>query len=159
MNPREAINFIKQKYQTGMDFFGDGRVKKAKGIAEILKQMGYGLDVQVTAILMDIQTDVEVTDSELMEQGSMEVLQALKLLARESGCAKEEYMQLVIKSILAHPVKLAEHLYRLRNGDELSKTELDKLIRETEDYYLKCAKDTDFYEAIFEELVRVKGIC
>lgn len=158
MNPRDAISFIKHKYENGMEFFSGEKIEKAEGISEILKQMGYGMDVQVTAILMDIQSDVEATDAEIMEQGSMEVLQAVKLIAMENGCKKEEYMQLVRKSILAHPVKLAEHLYRLRNADELSITELDKLILETEDYYLKCAKDTEFYEAIFEELVKVKGI-
>lgn len=139
-----------------MDYHGDDYMEKIEGVAHLLSELGYGLEYRITAIFRYMMSDTDATNTDILKYSSMEILEALKLLQEPRNCEKIKYLYGIKGNMLAFPVKMAEHLYDLRNRKKKKKREIAALIHESEDYYLKCAHDTIFYEPIFMELIKCK---
>ena len=152
----KAIEFMIYEYNKTMDYHCDEYMDRIRGVARVLDELGYGLEHRITALFRFMMNDTDATSADLLKYSSMDVLEALKLLQEPRNCEKIKYLYNIKGNMLAFPVKMAEHLYDLRNRKKKKKKEIEALIHESEDYYLKCAHDTIFYEPMFMELVKCK---
>ena len=153
----DAVEFVNVKYSNIEKIKGDKFINELTGVADILNKKGYGLEYRIAALFRNLLRDTEVRHDEVMDNSSMEVLEAVQLLNRSLECDMYKYIDGVSSNILAHPVHLAEHLYDLKNAGVKSSDEIKKLIKKSEKYYVSCAQGTQFYESIMKELGKLKS--
>ncbi|MFO7612260.1 MAG: hypothetical protein R6W99_07240 [Clostridia bacterium] len=156
MRYEKTIEFVRSEYGKGMEYADEKALAPLIGAAEILEDFGYGLEFRVAAILMNVLMDTEAKPDDVISLSSMEVLEAVQIMSNHNGCSPEASMDAIKNNLLAHPVKLAEHLYSIRNSRNLTSVEKKKLLHVSEDFYLRCAQGTLFYEPIFKELLNMK---
>lgn len=156
MRYTKALDFVKVEYSKNIDTIHSSFIDELTGVADILEEMGYSVEYRLTAILRNLFRDTAVRPDEILNYSSMDVLEAVQLLNRKMDCDMYKYIDEVKGNMLALPVKLAEHLYFLRKAEGKPKKEIDNLIRESQKFYTKCAKDTKFYEPILKALMQLK---
>ncbi|MBN2851971.1 MAG: hypothetical protein JXQ23_04465, partial [Clostridia bacterium] len=134
----------------------DDLLQKYQDIALLLKELGYGTEHFIAALFMNILKETDAIPNEVLRYCNMEVMDALRLMEESENCEKIKKLLLVKKNEIAFPVKMAEQLYNLMNSEDRSEKEIRDMLHETEDYYLKCAVGTMFYDPLFIAFVECR---
>jgi (p)ppGpp synthase/HD superfamily hydrolase len=156
MRYSRVVEFVKTEYRKNVDIIGDSFIDELTGVADILDEFGYSCEYRITALLRNVFRDTAVRPDEILNFGSMEVLEAIQLLDKKLDCDMYVYLDKIKRNMLALPVKLAEHLYNLRKAVGKSNGEIERLVKESQKFYTKCAKGTKFYEPMLKALMKLK---
>lgn len=157
MKYEKALAFVKNEYRKKVDITNDSCINELTGTADILREMGFGLEYLLTAIFRNIFRDTETTPEEVLDYSNMDVLEAVRLINRPLDCNMIKHMQQVKSNMLALPVKLAEHLYELRSAVGKTPDSIKELLEKSDKYYMKCAQETIFNEPIFKARMILKS--
>ncbi len=156
MNYNKALEYMKFEYNKVLGYQDDSLLQKYQDIAQILKELDYGVEYHIAAIFMDILRDTDAVPSNLLRYSNMEVVEAVRLLEEPKNCEKIKHLLRIKKNTIAFPVKMAEQFYNLTNIEDKTEKEIRDMLHETEDYYLKCAVGTIFYDIMFHALVECR---
>ena len=61
-------------------------------VSEIVRNQGYGMDYQITALFHDLLEDTDATEEEIFDLGGARVLEAVRLLTKQEGYVMAEYV-------------------------------------------------------------------
>lgn len=136
-----------EKYQKALEFATakhDGQYRKGGEpyiihpitVAQYVKDKGFGIDYQITALFHDLLEDTDATEEEILSYGNKEILEAVKLLTKQKGYDMAEYVAKIKQNDMAFQVKAADRLHNLRSAFVTSTEFKRKYILETVDWYL-----------------------
>lgn len=137
----KAYAYAKKKHGALKRIGGEPYITHPTAVAEILKQDGYGIKYQVTALFHDLLEDTDATEEEIGSIAGEEVLEAVKLLTKEKGYVMKDYVERIKKNPIAYAVKGADRLHNLRTAACTSRRFREKYITETETWYLTFRPD------------------
>lgn len=154
-----ALQFMKSKHEGQTRIGGDEYYTHPLRVAEILQEKGFDVYVQVTGLFHDLLEDTDATDDEIKfysGEFGKSVLEAVKLLTKTKGYEMSKYIADISNNKMAKLVKLADRLHNLQCAKVASDKFKNKYIKETEEWYLKLAKDTVFEKDIEDALQELK---
>lgn len=131
-----ALSFATEKHKGQFRVGGDEYITHPMAVAEIVKEQGYGIDVQIAALFHDLLEDTDATESEILKLGNEEILKAVKLLTKQKGYNMAEYVAGIRQNKIAFAVKAADRLHNLRCAFVTNTEFKRKYILETVDWYL-----------------------
>lgn len=131
-----ALLFAKEKHKGQFRIGGDEYITHPVAVAEIVRQQGYGTDVQITALFHDLLEDTDAKESEIITYGNEEILKAVKALTKQKGYNMAEYIAGIRQNETAFAVKAADRLHNLRCALVANTEFKRKYIFETVDWYL-----------------------
>lgn len=148
MNYEKCLNFTIQKHKE----------QKRKNtlpyyihcvlVAQILKNSGFGLEYQITALFHDLLEDTDATEEEILGLSNKEILESVKLLTKEKGYITKEYLDKISKNEIAFNVKMVDRIHNLFdlqfNNNEYQKQYIENTIK----YYVPLAKGTSYENKI-----------
>lgn len=146
-----ALSYATQKHEGQYRKGGQGYITHPVGVAELVREKGYGEDFQITALFHDLLEDTNATEEEIERIGGTEVLKAVKLLTKTKGYVMKDYISAIKRNEIAFVVKGADRLHNLRCAIVTDEDFKEKYVKETMTWYL------DFDERIFlavKELAR-----
>lgn len=131
-----ALLFAKEKHKGQFRIGGDEYITHPVAVAEIVRQQGYGIDVQITALFHDLLEDTDAKESEIITYGNEEILKAVNALTKQKGYNMAEYIAGIRQNETAFVVKAADRLHNLRCALVANTEFKRKYIFETVDWYL-----------------------
>lgn len=117
-------------------------------VAELLASKGYDINYQVVGLFHDLLEDTDTTCEELLEVSTAEIVEAVRLVTKETGYQMAEYVNRIEKNDLAKMVKLADRVHNLQEAKFASIHWIRKYLVETKLWYLELAKDTPFEQEL-----------
>ena len=138
---KRAIEFATKKHKGQKRIGGDDYITHPIAVWKMLKEQGYGEDYQLVALFHDLLEDTDATETEILEHGNQNVLNAVKLLTKEKGYDMKTYINGIKNNPLAFVVKSADRLHNLQCALIASKEFKRKYILETVDWYLDFSKE------------------
>lgn len=126
MNFKKALEFAERKHNGQFRIGGEEYITHPVAVAEIVKNKGYGLEYQVTALFHDLLEDTDATESEILALSNKNVLDAVKILTKSKPCNMAKYVAEIKKNEIAFVVKTADRLHNLQSAfctDEEFKTQ------------------------------------
>ena len=132
----QALQFAREKHKGQLRIGGDEYITHPMAVAEIVRQKGYGIDVQIAALFHDLLEDTDTKESEILFYGNEEILKAVKLLTKQKGYNMAEYVAGIRQNETAFAVKGADRLHNLRCALVTDTEFKRKYIFETVDWYL-----------------------
>lgn len=138
---KRALDFATQKHKGQKRIGGDDYITHPIAVCEIVKNLGYGEDYQITALFHDLLEDTNATEKEILLYGNNDILTAVKLLTKQKGYDMQEYIRAIKNNEIAFVVKGAD---RLHNLECALVTDIDfkrKYILETVDWYLDFSQE------------------
>ena len=132
----KALRFATEKHKGQFRIGGSEYITHPVAVAEIVKEQGYGIDVQITALFHDLLEDTDATEDEILSYGNREILKAVKLLTKKKGYIMAEYIKGIRQNETAFAVKAADRLHNLRCAVVADAEFKRKYILETVDWYL-----------------------
>ena len=133
---RKALDFATEKHKGQKRIGGDGYITHPIAVCEIVKNLGFGEDYQITALFHDLLEDTSATEKEILSYGNAEILTAVKLLTKQKGYDMQEYIKAIKDSKIAFVVKGADRLHNLECALVTDVEFKRKYILETVDWYL-----------------------
>ena len=128
-----ATRMHRGQYRIG----GDEYITHPVAVASIVRQQGYGIDYQITALFHDLLEDTDATEHDLMVNGgTAEIVEAVRLLTKDENCVMREYVGAIRHNKMAFVVKNADRLHNLRCAVCTSEEFKRQYIRETKEWYL-----------------------
>ena len=131
-----ALEFAKEKHKGQKRIGGDDYITHPIAVCEYVKSQGLDENYQITALFHDLLEDTDSTEEDILKYGSLEILEAVKLLTKEKGYVMSEYISAIKQNPIAFAVKTADRLHNLQcaivTDDEFKR----KYILETVDWYL-----------------------
>ncbi len=131
-----ALRFAAEKHKGQFRIGGAEYITHPMAVAEIVRQNGYGIDVQIAALFHDLLEDTDATENEILALSSENVLEAVKLLTKQKGYVMESYISAIRKNEMAFSVKGADRLHNLRCAFACDEDFKRRYILETVDWYL-----------------------
>ena len=131
-----ALKFAEEKHRGQLRIGGDEYITHPMAVAEIVRQKGYGIDVQIAALFHDLLEDTDAKESEILVYGNEKILKAVKLLTKQKGYNMAEYVAGIRHNETAFAVKAADRLHNLRCALVTDTEFKRKYIFETVDWYL-----------------------
>ena len=131
-----ALRFAAEKHKGQFRIGGDEYITHPMAVAEIVRQNGYGIDVQIAALFHDLLEDTDATENEILALSNENVLEAVKLLTKQKGYVMESYVSAIRKNEMAFSVKGADRLHNLRCAFACDEDFQRRYILETVDWYL-----------------------
>lgn len=131
-----ALRFAAEKHKGQFRIGGDEYITHPMAVAEIVRQNGYGIDVQIAALFHDLLEDTDATENEILALSNENVLEAVKLLTKQKGYVMAEYVAGIRQNEIAFAVKAADRLHNLRCALVTDTEFKRKYIFETVDWYL-----------------------
>lgn len=147
-----ARAYARGKHEEQFRIGGAPYISHPEAVAKILKDEGYPVDYLIAGLFHDLLEDTDADEDEIFALGGEDVLRTVRLLTKEKGYDKDDYVSRIRKDPMARAVKAADRLHNLRTAVEADAAFQEKYIRETQDYYL------DFSDKIpeaLDHLVRV----
>ena len=138
---KRAIEFATQKHKGQKRIGGNDYISHPIAVWEMVKKQGYDEDYQITALFHDLLEDTDATENEILEYGSRNVLNAVKLLTKEKGYDMSTYINGIKNNPIAFVVKSADRLHNLNSALATSVEFKRKYILETVDWYLDFSKE------------------
>ena len=136
-----ALEFAKVKHDGQKRIGGDDYITHPIAVCEIVKSQGFDERYQITALFHDLLEDTDATEEEILEYGSSEILEAVKLLTKEKGYDMAEYISSIKKNPIAFAVKSADRLHNLQCAIITDEEFKRKYILETVDWYMDFSLD------------------
>ena len=131
-----ALQFATEKHKGQYRVGGAEYITHPMAVAEIVREHGKGIDYQIAALFHDLLEDTDAAESEILEYGNADILEAVKLLTKQKGYVMEEYVAGIRKNEIAFAVKGADRLHNLRSAFVCSTDFKRRYIFETIDWYL-----------------------
>ncbi|MGM9683060.1 MAG: HD domain-containing protein [Eubacteriales bacterium] len=131
-----ALAFAREKHKGQLRIGGDEYITHPIAVAEIVKQNGYGIEVQISALFHDLLEDTDTKESEILAYGNEKILEAVKLLTKQKGYNMAVYVSGIRQNEMAFAVKAADRLHNLRCAVVASPEFKRKYILESVDWYL-----------------------
>ena len=138
---RRALEFAIQKHKGQKRIGGNDYITHPIAVWEMVKKQGYGEDYQITALFHDLLEDTDATQDEILSFSNQEVLDAVKLLTKETGYDMKHYIDGIKSNPIAFVVKSADRLHNLQCALKTSVEFKRKYILETLDWYLDFSKE------------------
>ena len=130
-----AFAFATEKHSGQKRIGGEDYITHPKAVCEMVKELGFGEDYQITALFHDLLEDTSATEEEILEYGK-DILVAVKLLTKQKGYKMEKYIADIKNNPIAFVVKGADRLHNLQCALITSAEFKRKYILETVDWYL-----------------------
>ena len=105
-------------------------------VAEIVRNQGYGMDYQITALFHDLLEDTDATEEEIFALGGARVLEAVRLLTKQEGYVMAEYVAGIRSNPIAFVVKAADRLHNLRTAFCTDEAFRRAYVLETRQWYM-----------------------
>lgn len=131
-----ALRFAAEKHKGQFRIGGAEYITHPMAVAEIVRQNGYGIDIQIAALFHDLLEDTDATENEILALSNENVLEAVKLLTKQKGYVMESYVSAIRKNEMAFSVKGADRLHNLRCAFACDEDFKRRYILETVDWYL-----------------------
>lgn len=133
---QKALDFATEKHKGQFRIGGLPYISHPTAVAEIVREQGYDVNVQITALFHDLLEDTDATEEEIEKLGGKRVLKAVKLLTKAKGYRMEDYVSKIKSNPVAYAVKGADRLHNLRcavcTNDDFKR----RYVLETLDYYM-----------------------
>ena len=133
---RKALDFATEKHKGQKRIGGDDYITHPMAVCEIVKNLGFGEDYQITALFHDLLEDTNATEQEILSYGNEDILTAVKLLTKQKGYDMQEYIGAIKNNKIAFVVKGADRLHNLQSALVTDVEFKRKYILETVDWYL-----------------------
>ena len=118
----KAVAYAAKKHATQVRNEGTPYIYHPLAVAEMVKNMGFGLKYQITAVLHDTLEDTDATEEELRSLFGDEVTDAVVLLTRHHGEDEEKYVDRILKNHIAAVVKNADKINNLCESTFIGRT-------------------------------------
>ena len=82
---QKAEAFATEKHKGQFRIGGEPYIMHPLAVAEIVRNQGYGMDYQITALFHDLLEDTDATEEEIFDLGGARVLEAVRLLTKQEG--------------------------------------------------------------------------
>ncbi|MFA7660630.1 MAG: hypothetical protein WCX60_05480, partial [Anaerovoracaceae bacterium] len=99
----------------------------------------------------DLLEDTSITPDELLACCGEVVLAAAKLLSKSPGYVMEDYLCAIRKDHIAYAVKVADRIHNLKEARMADIQFQRQYLEETEEYYLDFAKESPFFEDLWNK--------
>ncbi len=133
---QRALKFATEKHQGQKRIGGDDYITHPVAVCELVKNQGYDENYQIAALFHDLLEDTDATEEEILTFGNQEILEAVKLLTKESGYDMSEYVNSIKENPIAFAVKAADRLHNLQCAMITDDDFKRRYILETIDWYL-----------------------
>ncbi len=143
---KEAYKYAEEKHKGQYRKGGEPYITHPAAVAEILKEKGFDINYQITALFHDLLEDTDASEEEIERIGGKDVLESVKLLTKSDGYIMSEYVSGIKSNPIAFAVKGADRLHNLRSAVVTDTNFKIRYIRESIDWYL------DFCPEIKEEV-------
>lgn len=137
----QALAFAAQKHKGQIRKGGEPFITHPITVCEMIREQGYGMDYQLTALFHDLLEDTDATEEEIEALGGQKVLKAVKLLTKEKGYQMPAYIAGIKSDPMALAVKTADRLHNVRSAGCTDEKFKRKYIQETETWYLDFSED------------------
>lgn len=131
-----AVAFATEKHRGQFRIGGDPYITHPLAVAEIVRNWGWDVDCQITALFHDLLEDTDARPEELLVLGGPTVLRAVERLTKRPGYVMAEYVAGIRRDPMARAVKAADRLHNLRSALKAGEDFKRKYILETLDWYL-----------------------
>ena len=131
-----ALEFAKAKHKGQKRIGGDDYITHPMAVSEIVKNQGFDESYQIAALFHDLLEDTDATQEEILKYGSLQILEAVKLLTKKKGYDMAEYVSAIKQNSIAFAVKSADRLHNLQCAIVTDEEFKRKYILETVDWYL-----------------------
>ena len=98
----KALEFAKEKHKGQFRIGGEEYITHPVEVSQIVRQNGYGIDFQITALFHDLLEYTDAKEEEILAYGNEEILKAVKLLTKKKGYNMAEYVKNIRKNELPH---------------------------------------------------------
>ena len=136
-----ALRFAKEKHKGQKRIGGNDYITHPIAVMEIVKSQGLDENYQIAALFHDLLEDTDATEEEILEYGSTEILEAVKLLTKTKGYDMAEYIGNIKNNPIARAVKAADRLHNLQCAIVTDEEFKRKYILETVDWYMDFSDD------------------
>ena len=133
---RKAYDLAERRHRGQTRIGGEPYITHPEGVAQIVREHGYGIQYQVTALFHDLLEDTDAQEQEILD--------AVKLLTKEKGYVMQEYIGNIRKNQLAFTVKGADRLHNLRSAMCTDEKFKRKYIKESVEWYLDFMPEIPF---------------
>lgn len=133
---RKAYDLAERRHRGQTRIGGEPYITHPESVAQIVREHGYGIQYQITALFHDLLEDTDAQEQEILEIGGQKVLDAVKLLTKEKGYVMQEYVGNIRKNQMAFTVKGADRLHNLRSAMSADEKFKRKYIKESVEWYL-----------------------
>ena len=137
MEFKDYIEFIKEKHKGQKRIQGTPYYLHPLEVSNILREKGLPGDYQIAGLFHD-----------LLAISNRDIAEAVRLVTKEKGYDMSEYMERIMRNDMARMVKLADRMHNLSETHLASSKFQNKYIKETEEWFIRLAKGTDFEEDI-----------
>jgi hypothetical protein len=123
-------------------------------VAELLFHYRFRGKYVFTAFCHDLLEDTDAREEEILETCGRSTLEAVKLLTKrrkdniETEIDMDAYLAAIRENEVAYPVKVADRTMNLWSARHAGISFREKYLAETEQYYLKFAKDSPLFEEL-----------
>lgn len=132
---KKALKFAKKKHKGQFRIGGDAYITHPMAVADIVRQGGYGVDVQITALFHDLLEDTDTTEADILAYGNEQILAAVRLLTKQKGYDMSTYIEGIRKSEMAMAVKAADRLHNLHSATMADEAFRRRYIAESVEWY------------------------
>lgn len=136
-----ALAFATKKHSGQFRIGGDEYITHPVAVATIVRDRGYGIDYQITALFHDLLEDTDATEEEIRNLGGEKVLDAVKRLTKTEGYIMDEYVRGIKENEISRVVKAADRLHNLQCALVTSAEFKRRYILETLDWYLDLSPE------------------
>lgn len=146
MDYNKALEFAMEKHEGQFRIGGLPYVSHPIAVAEILREKGYNVEYQITALFHDLLEDTDAREDEIKALSNERVLEAVKLLTKKKGYIMADYIGAIRRNPMAMAVKAADRLHNLRCAGVADERFKRKYIAESKEWYLDF--DPEIAEAV-----------
>lgn len=137
----KALAFATQKHSGQLRIGGAPYISHPVAVAQFMRESGYGLDYQMTALFHDLLEDTDATKTEIAALSNDAVLEAVVLLTKHKGYNMQEYISNICENPMAKVVKAADRLHNLQSALATSQEFKRRYILETLDWYMDFSSE------------------
>ena len=136
-NDTKKLRLLQQKNIRGQfRIGGEPYIMHPLAVAEIVRNQGYGMDYQITALFHDLLEDTDATEEEIFDLGGARVLEAVRFLTKQEGYVMAEYVAGIRTNPIAFVVKAADRLHNLRTAFCTDEAFRRAYVLETRQWYM-----------------------
>ena len=136
-----ALKFATEKHKGQFRIGGLPYITHPIAVAQIVKEQGYDINVQIAALFHDLLEDTDATEQEIERLGGKHVLRAVKLLTKVNGYHMDEYVAEIKKNPIFFAVKGADRLHNLRCAICTDDNFKRRYVLESLDYYMSFSTE------------------